>query len=78
MTRREHRKCLTNLVKDIDEEDLLVDLYGCAKQGQWLRWDSAIQTDTAWKKLLYVWTRELLSFHIVIHDQLPSPDNLIL
>ena len=36
-----------------------------------------MQTDTSWKKLLYVWTPELLSFHInAIHDQLPAPANL--
>ena len=77
MSQKEHRKCLTNLVKNVDEEDMLVYLYGCAKQGQWLRWESAMQADTSWKKLLYVWTPELLSFQInAIHDQLPSPSNL--
>ena len=77
LSRREHRKCLTNLVKDIDEEDMLVYLYGCAQQGQWLRWHSAMQTDPSLKKLLHVWTLELLSFHIrSIHDQLPSPAKL--
>ena len=74
---QEHRKCLTGLVKDVDEDDMLVYLYGCAKQGQWLKWDSAMQVDTSWKKLLYVWTPELLSFHInAIHDQLQTPMNL--
>ncbi|XP_072020485.1 uncharacterized protein [Amphiura filiformis] len=53
---------------------MLVYLYGCTKQGQWLRLDSAMQVDTSCKKLLYVWTPELLSFHVnAIHDQLPSP-----
>ncbi len=56
---------------------MLIYLYGWAKQGQWLRCDSAMQVDTSWKKLLYVWTPELLSFQInAIHDQLPSPANL--
>ena len=54
MTIREHKKCLTNLVKDIYEKDMLVYLNGCVKQGQWLRWDSAIQTDMSWKKLLHI------------------------
>ena len=77
LTRREHKKCITNLVKYIDEEEVLVCLNECVKQGQWLRWNSAMQTDTSWKKLLHVWTLELLSFHInAIHDQLPSPANL--
>ncbi|XP_071836870.1 uncharacterized protein [Apostichopus japonicus] len=77
MSHQEHRKCLTGLVKDVDEEDMLVYLYGCAKQKQWLKWESAMQVDTSWKKLLYIWTPELLSFHInAIHDQLPSPANL--
>ncbi|XP_072016890.1 uncharacterized protein [Amphiura filiformis] len=74
MGQKEHRKCLTNLVKEVNEEDMLVYLYGCPKQGQWLKLDSAMQTDTSWKKLLYAWTPELLSFRI--HDHLPSPANL--
>ncbi|XP_072037648.1 uncharacterized protein [Amphiura filiformis] len=77
MSQKKHRKCLTNLVKEVNDEDMLVYLYRCAKQGQWLKWDSAMQTDTSWKKLLYVCTPEILSFHInAIHDQLPSPANL--
>ena len=36
-----------------------------------------MQVDTSWKKLPYVWTPELLSFHVnAIHDQLPSPADL--
>ena len=36
-----------------------------------------MQVDTSWKKLLYVWTPELLSFHFsAVHDHLPSPANL--
>ena len=45
MKPQEHRKCLTRLVEDIDENDMLVYLYGCAKQGQWLRGNSAMQVD---------------------------------
>ncbi|XP_072022867.1 uncharacterized protein [Amphiura filiformis] len=77
MKPQEHRKCLNSLVKAVDEDDMLVYLYGCAKQGQWLRWDSAMQVDTSWKKLLEVWAPELLSFHVnATHDQFPSPANL--
>ena len=77
MKPREHRQSLTSLVKDVDEDDMVVYLYGCTKQGQWLKWKSVMQVDTSWKKLLYVWTPELLSFHFnAIHDQLPSPANL--
>ena len=36
-----------------------------------------MQVDTSWKKLLYVWTPDLLSFHFnAVHDRLPSPANL--
>jgi len=73
----EHRKSLTNLVKEVAEDDMIVYLHSCAKQGQFLKWDTAMQVDTSWKKLLYVWSPELLSFHInAIHDLLPSPANL--
>ena len=68
---------LTSLVEDVDEENMLVYLSGCAKQGQWLRWESAVQADSPWKKLLYVLTSELLSFQInAINDQLAPPANL--
>ena len=36
-----------------------------------------MEADTSYKKLLYVWTPELLSFHInAIYHQLSSPSNL--
>ena len=55
MKPRQHQQSLTSLVKDVDEDDMLVHLYmyGCAKQGQWLKWESVLQVDTSWKKLLY-------------------------
>ena len=31
---RQHRQSLTSLVEDVDEDHMLVYLYGCAKQGQ--------------------------------------------
>ena len=75
MKPRQHRQSLTSLVKDVDEDDILVYLYGCANQGQWLK--SVMQVDTSWMRLLYEWTPELLSFHLnAVHDQLPSPANL--
>ena len=38
MKPRQHTQSLTSLVKDVDEDDMLVYLYGCAKHGQWLKW----------------------------------------
>lgn len=77
MNPQEHRKALTSLVKDIDEENMLVHLYSCAAQGNWTTWDSVMQVDTSWKKILYLWSPELLAFHVnSIHDTLPSPANL--
>ena len=77
MTPSEHRKCISSLIKEVDEEDMIIFLHSCAKQGQFLKWDTAMQVDTSWNKLLYVWSPELLSFHInAIHDLLPSPANL--
>ena len=35
MNPQEQRMCLTSLVKDVDEDDMLVYLYGCVKQGQY-------------------------------------------
>ena len=71
MKPQEHRKHLNTIVNDVNIEDILVYLYGYAKQGKWLRWDYAMQVDTFHKKLLYVWTPELLSYH----DQLLSSTN---
>ena len=77
MLPNEHRKSITNLIKEVDEEDMITYLYSCAKQGQFLKWDTAMQVDTSWNKLLYIWSPELLSFHInAVHDLLPSPANL--
>ncbi len=36
-----------------------------------------MQVDTSWKRVLYLWSPELLAFHMnSIHDTLPSPANL--
>ena len=56
---------------------MLVHLYSCAAQGNWTTWDNVMQVDTSWKKVLYLWSPELLAFHMnSIHDTLPSPANL--
>ena len=77
MTPQEHRKALTSLVKDVDEDSMLIRLSACAVQGKWTTWDKVMQVDTSWKKVLYLWSPELLAFHMnSIHDTLPSPANL--
>ena len=43
-------------------------LYSCAKQGQWLKWESVTEVDTSLKKLLYVWTPELISYSTSMLD----------
>ena len=45
----EHRKALTSLVNDVDEETtcMLVHLYSCAAQGNWTTWFNVMQVDTS-------------------------------
>ena len=77
MSIREHRQALSKLVKEVSEEQLLVALYGMAQQGRWLGWETAMQMDTRWTKLLYSWSPEMLKFYLnTIQDTLPSPANL--
>ena len=77
MARQEHRKAQSNLVKDVDEETMLVHLFTCAVRGNWTIWDSVMQVDTSWNKVLYLLSPELLAFHYnSIHDTFPSPANL--
>ena len=38
MSKKEHRKALTTLVKEVTEDQMLVNLYSMAKQGRWLGW----------------------------------------
>ena len=77
MSTREHRQALSKLVKEVSEEQLLVSLYGMAQQGRWLAWETAMQMDTRWTKLLYSWSPEMLKFYLnTIQDTLPSPANL--
>lgn len=77
MSKKEHRKALTTLVKEVTEEQMLVNLYSMAQQGRWLGWETAMQLDTTWNKLLYAWSPELLKFYMnSVQDTLPSPANL--
>ena len=77
MTKREHRSSVSSLTKEISEEHLLVSLYGMAKQGRFLGWETAMQMDTRWNSLLYSWSPEMLKFYLnAIQDTLPSPANL--
>ena len=39
MSKKEHRKALTTLVKEVTEDQMLVNLYSMAKQGRWLGWE---------------------------------------
>ena len=77
MDRKDHRKALTSLVKEVTEEHMLVNLYSMVKQGRWLGWETAMQLDISWNKLLYAWSPELLKFYLnSVQDTLPSPANL--
>ena len=77
MNKKEERKALTNLTKEVDEEQTLLYLYNCSKQGQFLKWDTIMDMDTLWKEQLYVINPNLLSFRInATHDVLPTPANL--
>lgn len=49
----------------------------CSQQGQWLKWESVMYLDVSWRKQLYLWDPDLLSFRTnAIHDTLPTPSNL--
>ena len=77
MSQHEERRELNSLVREIDEDNALVYLYSCNKQGQWLKWDCVMSLDCAWKEQLYLWNPELLAFRVnAMHDVLPSPANL--
>ena len=64
MNKKEHRKALKTSVKEITEEQMLVNLCSMAQQGRWLGWETAMQLDTRWNKLLYAWSPELLKFYL--------------
>ena len=77
MSKKEHRHALSSLVKEVSEEQMLVSLYNMAQQGRWLSWETAMQMDVRWNKLLYSWSPEMLKFYLnTIQDTLPTPANL--
>ena len=77
MSKKEHRNALSSLVKEVSEEQILVSLYNMAQQGRWLSWETAMQMDIRWNKLLYSWSPEMLKFYLnTIQDTLPTPANL--
>ena len=56
---------------------MLISLYSMAQQGRWLGWETAMQMDIRWNKLLYSWSPEMLKFYLnSIQDTLPTPANL--
>ena len=72
MSKKEHRNALSSLVKEVSEEQMLVSLYSMAQQGRWLSWETAMQMDIRWNKLLYSWSPEMLKFYLnTIQDTLP-------
>ena len=77
MTKIEHSpNSVSSLTRDISEEHLIVSLYGMVK-GRFLGWETAMQMDTRWNKLLYSWSPDMLKFYLnAIQDTLPSPANL--
>ena len=77
MSTKEHRQELTKLVKKSEEESLLIHVYGMAKQGRALIWDTVMFLDTRWCKLIYSLSDKLLSFYLnSLSDTLPTPANL--
>ena len=77
MSKKEHRNALSSLVKEVSEEQMLISLYNMAQQGRWLSWETAMQMDIRWNKLLYSWSPEMLKFYLnTIQDTLPTPANL--
>ena len=49
---------VSSLTNDISEEH--VSQYGMAKLGRFLGWETAMQMDTKWNRLLYSWSPEVL------------------
>ncbi len=77
MTKKEKRNTLNQMVKEVNEDQALTYLYDCAKQGNWLKWDTVMNLDTAWNEKLYLWNPCLLSFRLnSIQNTLPTQDNL--
>ena len=77
MNKKEERKALTNLTREVDEAQALLYLYSYSKQGQFLQWDAMMDMDTLWKEQLYVINPNLLAFRInATHDVQPTPANL--
>ena len=52
MSKKEHRKALTTLVKEVTEDQMLVNLYSMAKQGRWLGWETAMQVRHQMKQVV--------------------------
>lgn len=77
VSKKEHMNALSNLVKEVSEEQMLVSLYNMAQQGRWLCWETTMQMDIKWKKLIYSWSPEMLKFYLnTIQDTRPTPANL--
>ena len=73
------RKQMSGMIREFDEQSMLVSLYDKASQGRFLTWENAMSLDTGWSNLLYKLSPDLLKFHVnAIHNTVASPANLML
>ena len=58
------RKQMSGMIREFDEQSMLVSLYDKASQGRFLTWENAMSLDTGWSNLLYKLSPDLLKFHV--------------
>jgi hypothetical protein len=75
--RKGHRKAVTSFIVQEENDSRRVHLMSLAKQGKWSSWDSLMQQDLSWYRLLYDMPPNILKFLMNgMLDTLPSPVNL--
>lgn len=70
------RELLVQRVREAAEEDRRVKTVGLASQGQWMRWDEALDRSLSWKELWSTDQGKLTFLLRAVADLLPTPSNL--
>jgi len=69
-------KSLTNTIREISEQQLLMTLYDKKVQGRVLTWEDAMTFDLSWRTLIYSLSPDLVMFYLnSIHDTCATPNN---
>ncbi|NQY51597.1 MAG: hypothetical protein HRT91_02760 [Piscirickettsiaceae bacterium] len=76
-TKKEQRGLITDRLKRNEIEAMRIRLFSLCRNGNFLTWDSIMDTDLTWKEMIFDLSEQVIAFrHNAISMSLPSMSNL--